>query len=187
MRSPNLALAYTEEQKIEQIKDLLVGLDELAAYTGSRPHQRWEFKLATSVYVEFWRLTRKLRGESLERKYMEPRTKQSFSAFIPFPLFLLFKQLNQELRKKVPAQFKDDFSMTAWGNLATAKIIIPALHERILLADLDADFRSAVNADKDKYTMTAWITAAIDKNIIPALSESIQQADADLNERSEAA
>jgi hypothetical protein len=169
-------LADTEARQAEQITAVLRGLEDLANYTGSRPDQRWEFKLPSPVYQEFLALTRKLRGESPSVKH-EPRDqKQSFSAFVPFPLFLQFKQLNQELQKKVPDEFKDDFTMTAWGNLAVANIILPALHELTLRASVDPDFRSAAEKSKSNYTMTAWITASIEKNIVPALREAIRQA-----------
>ncbi len=185
----NLAelLADTDDRKAEQIAAILAGLDELDAYTGSRPHQCFSILMPFPVYLQFRGLNKKLRGETVKKEDPESRRNQSFTVKLPFPLYLQFKKLTQELRGKVAAADKDRYTMTAWANVATAKVVLPALHQLILRASEDADFRSAVNANKEKYTMTSWVTASVEKAIIPALHEAIRQAEEDLETISEVA
>ncbi len=64
----NLAelLADTDDRKAEQIAAILAGLDELDAYTGSRPHQCFSILMPFPVYLQFRGLNKKLRGGDCE-------------------------------------------------------------------------------------------------------------------------
>lgn len=172
LMGPN-GLAETEARKTKQIAAVLLGLDELAAYSGLRPDKRCEFKMPTPVYLKFWQLTRNLRDEGMNKIDSAQKMKMPFTVFVPFPLYLEFKRLNKELRDRVPAEHRDSFSMTSWCNLATANILIPALEGVVLRANSDPEFKSEVLQNKGKYTMTAWFIAALEKNIIPAIGEAI--------------
>jgi hypothetical protein len=187
MRNLTELLADTEERKAEQIESLLAGLDDLDAYEGSRPHQCFSILMPFPVYLQFRGLNKKLRGESVKKEDPDIRRNQSFTVKLPFPLFLQFKKLTQELRGKVPATDKDRYTMTAWVNVATAKVVLPALDELILRAREDTDFRSAIDGNKDKFTMTSWVTASIEKNIVPALREAIRHAEEVVDSDSKAA
>lgn len=177
MQSLTELLAGTDESKAEQIESLLAGLDELDAYEGSRPHQCFSILMPFPVYLQFRELNKKLRGESVKKEHPDSRRNQSFTVKLPFPLFLQFKKLTQELQGKVPAADKDRYTMTAWVNVATATVVLPALNKLILRANEDPDFRAAIDGNKNKFTMTSWVTASIEKNIVPALRVAIQQAE----------
>lgn len=164
----------------EQIDGILAGLDELDAYTGSRPHQCFSIKMPFQIYLQFRGSNRKLRGETVNQADADSRRNQSFTVKLPFPLYLQFKKLTQELRGKVNPADKDRYTMTAWANVATAKVVLPALTQLILRANEDPDFRSTIVANKDKYTMTSWVTASIGKSIIPALHLAIREAEEEL-------
>ncbi len=127
-------LAETDERKAEQIEVILAGLDELNAYTGSRPHQSFSILMPFPVYLQFRGFNKELRGEAVKKEDPDSRRHQSFTVKLPFPLYLQFKKLTQELRGKVAAADKDRYTMTAWANVATAKVVLPALNQLLLRA-----------------------------------------------------
>ena len=61
--------------------------------------------------------------------YTGKRPIQCFTIKMPFPLYLRFKALNQQLKHAAAEEDKEKYTMTAWVNSAVDKVILPALEE----------------------------------------------------------
>jgi hypothetical protein len=67
--------------------------------------------------------------------YTGKRPIQCFTIKMPFPLYLRFKALNQQVKHAAADVDKEKYTMTAWVNSAVDKVILPALEELLREAE----------------------------------------------------